>query len=172
MFEEFSRQDLEGMLRDAALNWLAHDGLWFLAVEDKFDMEMAIELDAKAWESFTVIEAKRIMKRHNIEPGGGIPALAKALRRRLYAFINEYEVVEQTEKRLVFHMNDCRVQSTRHRKGLPDFPCKSVGLVEYGGFAHTIDPRIETHCLGCPPDPHPDEWYCAWEFTLGEEAEI
>ena len=28
MFEEFSRQDLEGMLRDAALNWLAHDGLW------------------------------------------------------------------------------------------------------------------------------------------------
>lgn len=33
MFEPFSREDLEGMLRDAALNWLAHDGLWFLAVE-------------------------------------------------------------------------------------------------------------------------------------------
>ena len=172
MFEEFSRQDLEGMLRDAALNWLAHDGLWFLAVEDRLGMEAAIELDAKAWEVFTVIEAKRIMKRHNIGPGGGIPALAEALRRRLYAFINEHEIVEQTEKRLVFRMNDCRVQGTRHRKGLPDFPCKSVGLVEYGGFARTIDPRIETYCIGCPPDPHPDEWYCAWEFTLGEEAEI
>lgn len=171
MFEEFSREKLEGMLHDAVLNWLAHDGLWFLAVEDKFDMETAIELDAKAWEGFTVIEARRIMKRHGIEPGGGTPALAKALGLRLYAFINRQEVVEQTDTRLVFRMNDCRVQAARKRKGLPDFLCKPVGIVEYSGFARTIDWRIETRCIGCPPDPHPDEWYCAWEFTLGEGGE-
>jgi len=169
MFEEFSREELEGMLHDAALNWLAHDGLWFLAVEEKFGMETAIELDAKAWESFTVIEAKRIMKRHGIEPGGGLPALAQALQRRLYASINVQEIVEQTDTRLVFRMNDCRVQSARKRKGLGDFPCKSVGLVEYSGFARTIDPRIETRCIGCPPEPHPEEWYCAWEFVLKEK---
>jgi len=171
MFEEFSREELEGMLRDAALNWLAHDGLWFLAAEKKFDMETAIELDAKAWETFTVIEAKRIMKRHGIEPGGGIPALATALGRRLYAFINEQEITEQSETRLVFRMSDCRVQSARKRKGLPDFPCKPVGIIEYSGFARTIDPRLKTRCIGCPPDPHPDEWYCAWEFTLDKEED-
>ena len=171
MFEEFSRQELEGMLHDAALNWLSHDGLWFRAAEDKFGIETAIALDAKAWETFTIIEAKRIIKRHSIEPGGGIPALAKALNRRLYAFINEQEIVDQTEKRLIFRMNDCRVQAARKRQGLPDFPCKPVGLIEYGGFAHTIDPRIETRCIGCPPDAHPDEWYCAWEFTLREGEE-
>jgi hypothetical protein len=172
MLEEFSREELEGMLHDAALNWLAHDGLWFLAAEEKCGMETAIEMDARAWESFTVVEARRIVKRHGIEPGGGIPALAQALRRRLYAFINTQEIVEQTGARLVFRMNDCRVQSARKRKGLDDFPCKPVGLVEYSGFARTIDPRIETRCIGCPPDPHPDEWYCAWEFTLREEEEI
>ena len=166
MFDEFSREDLEGMLTDAALNWLAHDGLWFLAAEELLDMEAAIDLDRTAWEQFTVIEAKRIMKRHGIEPGGGIPALARALGCRLYAFINEQEIVEQTEERLVFRMNACRVQVARKRKGLPDFPCKPVGLVEYAGFARTIDPRIQTRCIGCPPDPHPEEWYCAWEFTL------
>ncbi|MGD8555326.1 MAG: DUF6125 family protein, partial [Anaerolineales bacterium] len=57
----------------------------------------------------------------------------------------------------------------RHRKGLPDFPCKQVGLVEYAGFASTIDPRIQTRCIACPPDPHPDSFWCAWEFTLPEE---
>ncbi len=166
MFEGFSREQLEGMLEDAAMNWLAHDGLWFLAVEDRFDIETAMDLDAKAWESFTVIEAKRIMKRHGIEQGGGIEALALALGFRLYAFINRQEIVEQSEDRLLFRMNDCRVQAARKRKGLPDFPCKPVGLVEYAGFARTIDPRIETRCVGCPPDEHPEEWYCAWEFTL------
>jgi len=165
-FADLTRADLEGMLCDAALNWLAHDGLWFLAVEDKLDLESAIELDMKAWESFTVIEAKRIMKRHRIEKGGGIPALAKALGLRLYAFINKQEIVEQSEQHLVFRMNDCRVQSTRRKKGLSDFPCKPVGMVEYAGFASTIDPRIETQCIGCPPDEHPDEWYCCWEFRL------
>ena len=162
MFDEFSREDLEGMLADAALNWLAHDGLWFLAVEERLDMEAAIDLDRTAWEQFTVIEAKRIMKRHGIEPGGGIPALARALGCRLYAFINEQEIMEQTEERLVFRMNACRVQEARKRKGLPDFPCKPVGMAEYAGFARTIDPRIQTRCIGCPPDPHPEEWYCAW----------
>lgn len=165
-FDDLTREDLEGMLCDAALNWLAHDGLWFLAVEDKLDLESAIELDMKAWENFTVIEAKRIMKRHGIEEGGGIPALARALGLRLYAFINEQEIVEQSEKHLVFRMNDCRVQSARKNKGLPDFPCKPVGLVEYAGFASTIDPLIQTRCIGCPPDDHPDDWYCSWEFRL------
>lgn len=168
MFEGFTREQLEATLRDAALNWLAHDGLWFLAVEQKRGMDEAMELDARAWEQFTVIEAKRIMKRLGLEPGGGIAALAEALKHRLYAFINEQEVVEQDERRLVFQMNDCRVQSARKRKGLPDFPCKPVGLVEYSGFARTIDPRLRTRCLGCPPDPHPQEWYCSWEFTLEE----
>jgi len=165
-FDDLTRQDLEGMLCDAALNWLAHDGLWFLAVEEKLDLESAIELDMKAWENFTVIEAKRIMKRHGIEEGGGIPALSKALGLRLYAFINEQEIVEQSEEHLIFRMNDCRVQSARRKKGLPDFPCKPVGLVEYAGFASTIDQRIETTCIGCPPDDHPDDWYCTWEFQL------
>ncbi len=166
MYDELTREELEGMLHDAALNWLAHDGLWFLAVEDRFGMEAAIELDGRAWEQFTVIEAKRIMKRHGIAPGGGIPALARALGKRLYALINRQEIVEQTESRLVFRMNDCRVQSTRRRKGLPDFPCKPVGIIEYREFAKTIDPRIETRCLSCPPDPHPEGWFCAWEFSL------
>ena len=169
MFEELSRKELESMLHDAALNWLAHDGLWFLAVEETLGLEKAIELDGKAWESFTVIEAKRIMKRHGIAPGGGISALSKALEYRLYAVINRQEIVTQTETRMVFRMNECRVQTARKRKGLPDFPCKRVGMIEYSGFAQTIDPRIETRCLGCPPDAHPDDWYCAWEFSMSED---
>ena len=165
---QYSKEELLGFLEDAAKNWLAHDGLWFLAVEDEFDMEMAIQLDARAWEKFTVIEARRIMRRLGMEPGGGLEALKKALGYRLYAFLNVQEAIQVDEQTLLFRMNDCRVQSARKRKGLPDFPCKPVGLVEYTGFAQTIDPRIHTRCIACPPDSHPDDYWCAWEFTLEE----
>jgi len=63
-------QEFQSILIDAAKNWLAHDGLWFRAVEEKFGMEAAMELDKKTWEKFTVIEAKRIMKR--LSPNTGI----------------------------------------------------------------------------------------------------
>ena len=164
-----SKEALIELLEDSAKNWLAHDGLWFQAVERQYGMEKAIELDTEAWISFTQIEAKRIMRRHGIEPGGGIPALKIALHFRLYARINEQSFKSADENSLRFEMNDCRVQSARKRKGLDDFPCKPVGIAEYAYFAHTIDPRIRTVVISCPPDPHPDEFYCAWQFSLEED---
>ena len=109
------------------------------------------------------------MKRFNIKEGGGIPALVKALSFRVYANINVQEVVEITDNRCVFRMNNCRVQYARNQRNLPDFPCKAVGVVEYGDFAKTIDPRIKTKCIACPPDPHPENYYCAWEFSINDE---
>lgn len=160
------KETLIDLLEDAAKNWLAHDGLWFQAVETLNGMETAIQLDAEAWKRFTTIEARRIMDRHGMEQGGGLDALQEALQWRLYARLNEQSLQRIDHTTLRFEMNDCRVQSARKRKNLPDFPCKSVGLVEYSGFAETIDPRIRTRCLACPPDPHPENFWCAWEFTM------
>ncbi|MGM0395361.1 MAG: DUF6125 family protein [Thermodesulfobacteriota bacterium] len=25
---------------------------------------------------------------------------------------------------------------------------------------------MKTTCIGCPPDPHPEEWFCAWRFSM------
>ena len=168
LLNDLSREELIRIIVDDAKNWLAHDGLWFQAVERKHGMETAIDADREAWRHFTVIEAKRIMERLGIAPGGGIPALVECLKHRLYARLNLQEAVERTENRVVFRMLDCRVQSARKRKGLDDFPCKSVGVVEYAEFARTVDPRIKTTCIACPPDRHPDSYWCAWEFVCGD----
>lgn len=162
------KEQLAGMLEDAAKNWLAHDGLWFQAVEGACGMEAAIRLDAEAWAEFTAVEARRIMQRHGIAPGGGLDALERALGYRLYAYLNSQESIRVDARTLIFRMNECRVQAARRRKGLPDFPCRPVGLVEYTGFAQAIDPRIRTRCLACPPDEHPPEYWCEWEFSLQE----
>lgn len=166
MLLDLSKEELVRIIVDDAKNWLAHDGLWFQAVEKRYGMDIAIEADIDAWRSFTVIEAKRIMERLGLQQGGGIPALVACLQHRLYARLNLQDVIEQSDNRVVFRMLDCRVQSARKRRGLPDFPCKDVGIVEYSEFAKTIDPRISTRCIACPPDGHPEQFWCAWEFSL------
>lgn len=166
--KDLPKETLLGMLEDFAKNWLAHDGLWFQATEKECDMETAIKLDAEAWKMFSRIEARRIMARHNIPENGGLEALKKALGYRLYAILNEQTVIEESDNSFVFKMVDCRVQSARKRKNLPLFPCKSVGIVEYTEFAQTIDPRIETECIACPPDPDGRDFYCGWKFMMEE----
>jgi hypothetical protein len=160
------KEELVRIAMDDAKNWLAHDGLWFQAVEAAHGMEAAIAADRAAWERFTGIEARRIMARLGLAPGGGIPALVECLRHRLYSRLNTQEVKDVTGTRAVLVMRDCRVQAARARKALAPFPCKSVGLVEYAEFARAVDPRLETRCLACPPDPATEEAWCAWEFSL------
>ena len=118
------------------------------------------------WGQFSPFEAWSIKQFLNLPENAGLDGLKQALNFRIYARINEQSFVEEGPDRFVFQMNACRVQIARKRKGLDDYPCKSAGLVEYTYFARSIDPRIETECIGCPPDAHPSEWFCAWRFKL------
>ena len=64
------REDLLRALEMFAKNWLAHDGCWFLAAEECFGMEVAIELDRRSWKSFAAAEARRIMTTFSIPDAG------------------------------------------------------------------------------------------------------
>ena len=165
VLNDLSREQLIEVINNVAKNWLAHDGLWFQAVERVHGMDEAIRADTEAWEKFSPIEAKRIKRLLGLNERAGLEGLREALEYRMYAVLNR-QSSEYVDGRLRFYMNDCRVQSARKRRGLPDFPCKPVGLVEYATFAQTIDPRIETTCIACPPDDHPDDYYCGWEFWI------
>jgi len=162
---ELSREDLLKLIQVYAKNWLAHDGCWFLAAEETLGMHAAIDLDAKSWNRFAVAEAKRIMKEFGIPEGSGLKGLEQALGYRLYAAINKQTIEWIDERTFVFRMIECRVQKTRTEKGLQPFPCKSVGIVEFSQFASTIDPRIKTECISCPPDAIGDS-YCTWRFSV------
>ena len=155
-FDSMSREDLLRALEMFAKNWLAHDGCWFLAAEERFGMQTAIELDTRSWKRFAAAEARRIMTAFRVPDNGGLESLERSLGLRLYSVINSQRTEwSEDRKHLRFSTDVCRVQDARRRKGLPDFPCKSVGMVEFETFAMTIDPRIRTNCLHCPPVHRP-----------------
>jgi len=159
-------ESLVELLHTVSLNWLANDGVWFQAVEFESGMNDAKRCNDSCWAHFSPFEAWSIKKYLNLPKYPGLEGLKKALDFRLYARINTQSIIEEGPDSFIFQMNECRVQSARKRKGLADYPCKSVGLVEYPYFASTIDTRIITECIGCPPDEHPDEWFCAWRFKI------
>jgi Family of unknown function (DUF6125) len=170
-FAALSREELLRALEMFAKNWLAHDGCWFLAAEEKLGLEAAMELDARSWERFAAAEAQRVMEVFGIPAGGGLEPLKRALSLRMYALVNEQHSEWSADRScLCFVMDRCRVQEARRRKGLPDFPCRPVGEVEFTTFARTVDPRIVTTCVHCPPDAPPGA-ACAWEFTIGPVSE-
>jgi hypothetical protein len=167
---DMSKEDLLGLTKDLGINWIANDGVWFQAVENAHGMNDAKRCNDSCWTRFSPFEAWSIKESLGLPERAGIEGLKKALRFRMYARINVQSIIDEGPMSIVFQMNDCRVQSARKRRGLEDYPCKSAGLVEYAYFAEAIDSRITTECIGCPPDSHPEEWFCAWRFTIPEDA--
>ena len=87
--DKFSKEDLIRLIGDYSKTWLALDGVWFQSVEQADGMEAAMFHDARAWERFTVIEAKRIKSFLGLEERPGLDGLERALSLRFYANINE-----------------------------------------------------------------------------------
>ncbi len=167
---KMSKESLQQLLDGVAVNWLANDGVWFQAVEFSSGMVDAKRCNDSCWAFFSPFEAWSIKNFLNLPPEAGLEGLKKALNFRVYARINTQQIIEEGPDSIVFQMNECRVQSARKRKGLEDYPCKSGGVVEYTYFARSIDARITTECIACPPDAHPDQWYCAWRFKMNAPA--
>lgn len=163
---EMPEETMNSLRENVAANWLANDGIWFQAIESMNSMTDAKSCNDSCWAKFSPMEAWSIKRFLNMPENPGLEGLKDALQFRLYAFINKQSFSEETEKSFVFRMNDCRVQSARKRKGLDDYPCISAGKVEYSTFAEAIDSRIRTECICCPPDKHPEEYYCAWKFFI------
>lgn len=166
---DMAPEELQNLKTRMAKNWLVNDGVWFQTLEISEGMNEAKRCNDSCWAQFSPFEAQSIRELLGLSENPGLEGLKRALGFRIYESINTQSITDETENSFVFQMNKCRVQDARKRKGLDDYPCKSAGLVEYSYFARKIDGRIRTECLGCPPDSHPPEWYCAWKFIMEPE---
>ena len=143
----------------------AVDGLYFLGIEEKFDTEAATEIDSKVWEVMGKIEARRLKDLFKIN-GNDISSMIKALRYSGWALdLEDKEIIVEKEKAIVRNVK-CRVQNTRMKKELIEFPCKKVRWGFLKSFAYEFNPNIIVNCNVCPPDKHPRDLWCEWEFTL------
>ena len=142
------------------------DGLYFLGVEQKFGTEAAKEIDAEVWRVMAKIEAKSLRKMFQIGEDVGIPTIINLLRKSSWALDQPFKTVKLNKEEATLHIDACRTQETRLKKGLGEFPCKKVRFGYLNNFARALNPNVEVNCLACPPDKHRKSSWCKWKFTL------
>ena len=146
-------------------NIWSEDGLYFIGIEKRFDTKAAIEIDREVWAEMGKIEARRLKRILQITDDG-IHGLFEALKHTSWWLDNEFKNFELEEEKAVLRNDKCYVQLTRIKKGLGEFQCKSVRLGFLTNFVKEFNPRIEVKCNYCPPDKHPMDSWCEWEFIL------
>ncbi len=112
------------------------------------------------------IEAKSLKRVFNVGDKPDVATIMDLLRRSSWALDQPFKIVEVSGDRAVLTINRCRTQKARLKKGLSEFPCKRVRFGYLRNFAKTLNPNVEVNCLVCPPDKHPPDLWCRWEFVL------
>ena len=164
LISEIPKEKIADFLFMHLRNMWAVDGLYFLGIEEEMNTETATDIDRKVWEVMGKIEARKIKKFFNIE-GNDIPSMMKALRYSGWSLdLEDKEVIIEKDRGIIRNVK-CRVQNTRIKKGLKEFGCKPVRWGFLKSFAHEFDPNITVKCNVCPPDEHPDNLWCEWEFS-------
>jgi len=148
-------------------NLWAADGLYFLGIEERYGTEVATQIDANVWAIMGKIEARKLKEFLGITETD-ISSMMKALQYTTWALdLEDKEIIIKKDHALIRNIR-CRVQNTRKSKGLKEFGCKPVRFGFLKAFAKEFNPDIVVKCNICPPDVHPDNLWCQWEFTYKE----
>jgi hypothetical protein len=142
------------------------DGLYFLGIEQKFGTEAATEIDAGVWEAMAKIEAKNLRRMFQVGENPDVSTIIDLLRKSSWALDQPFKTIEVSSERATLSVDRCRTQEARLSKGLGEFPCKRVRFGYLRNFAKTLNPNVEVNCSVCPPDKHPKDLWCKWEFGM------
>ena len=146
-------------------NMWAVDGLYYLFIEEKFGKNEATEIDRKVWEVMGKIEARKIKDFFKIK-GSDVKTVLNALKYSGWAMdLEDKEIIINKEKGVIRNIK-CRVQNSRIKKGLSEFGCKPVRHGFLKAFAKEFNQDVHVICKVCPPDEHPDNLWCEWEFKI------
>jgi hypothetical protein len=162
---EIPKEKLADLLFLQLRNMWSVDGLYFLGIEEHMGCESATEIDKNVWNIMGKIEARRLKDLLEIT-GDDIPNMISALRLSSWSLDLEEKEIEVDKNGAKFRNPNCRVQKTRTKKGLGEFPCKHVRWGYLKNFAMEFNPDIVVDCKTCPPDEHADNIWCEWEFSL------
>jgi hypothetical protein len=145
------------------------DGLYFLGIEEAYGIDVATSIDAHVWEVMGKIEARKLKEFLKITRND-IPSMMKALQYTSWALdLEDKEIVVEKNHAVVRNVR-CRVQNTRREKDLEEFGCKPVRYGFLKAFAKEFNPAIVVKCNVCPPDKHPGDLWCEWEFFISEKG--
>lgn len=161
---DLSREQLLTLLEVYARQLITCDSYWFTAVEERFGLETAVEMENWVWERVGPLEGKRVARALGLDPGEGIATILEIMKfcPSWATFSPRVEMVG--EKKGVFTCTNCPIQKKRTERGMAQFECKEMADRLAKAFVQGLNPKVKASCVVAPPDPHTADVWCQYEL--------
>jgi hypothetical protein len=164
ILSKLSRQQLLDFIDTLQKNWWNLQNNWMAYMNREYGQEAAVKADGHCFGANAKVQVHRFKGMFGLKDD--LPSMMDALALSTIFANGEYEMRKVDETRFRLRVTNCFQQVRRVEEGLGELACKPAGMTICEAAAGVINPAIRVKCLVCPPDEHPADVWCEWEFEL------
>ena len=161
---KLSKEQLLDFIELMQRNWWNLQNNWMLYINNEYGQEAAVKADSHCFPANAKVQMYRLRKMFDLKDD--IQSLIDAMILSTIWANGDYEIWQTDERSFRIKVTNCYQQERRVQDGIGELACKVPGLEICEVSSKVINPAADVKCIVCPPDEHPEDVWCEWEFQL------